>query len=502
MNKFLEIFKKIKLPNFKKISFPSRGNAKFKRPSIGGIIFWVITLALAVVGFLAASNLATCWTMTNIPGVPPASCNVQVNPLGTPVFNAEGTPISVADLPTPVIAAPEVQLPQWDGASRVNILFIGLDYRDTVTNEGPPRSDSMILFTIDPATKTAGMLSIPRDLWVNIPGGFGYSRINTAYSSGEGNKLPGGGPGLAMKTVENLLGVPIHYFGQVDFSAFEEAIDAMGGLYICIPYKIRVDPIGDKKPQVLQPGCQTLWGFQILAFARQRHTQGGDVDRAKRQQLVIYALVNQIFSPQNFPHMVSIAPKVYGEAQKGLRTNMSFEEALKLGVLMSQISPENIKGGVIDDSMVTFENTSLGGQDAAVLKPITDKIRVLRDEIFSTTGPTSPMANGDPVTLMQQDGARVRLVNGTYNQGLEQRTANYLVGRGANVTEAIPVADRLYDQTVIILYTPKLYAYRFLITELGLTGRTQLIMKSDPASTADIEIRLGNDWAARLPPGY
>jgi anionic cell wall polymer biosynthesis LytR-Cps2A-Psr (LCP) family protein len=112
-------------------------------------------------------------------------------------LNEEGTPIAPDVPPTPV-ALPEVELPAWDGASRINILFIGLDARDWAANEGPPRSDTMILFTIDPVTKTAGMLSIPRDLWVNIPG-FGYSRINTAYSSGVGAQLPGGGPGLAMK---------------------------------------------------------------------------------------------------------------------------------------------------------------------------------------------------------------------------------------------------------------------------------------------------------------
>jgi LCP family protein required for cell wall assembly len=150
----------------------------------------------------------------------------------------------------------------------------------------------MILFTVDPQTKTAGMLSIPRDLWVNIPG-FGFSRINTAYASGEGNQLPGGGPGLAMKTVEQVIGVPIQYYGQIDFHAFEEAIDAIGGLYICIPEKVRIDPIGDKKPRNLKPGCQNLWGYEVLAYARNRYTQEGDVDRSKRQQLVIMALRDQ-----------------------------------------------------------------------------------------------------------------------------------------------------------------------------------------------------------------
>ncbi len=74
----------------------------------------------------------------------------------------------------------------------------------------------------------AGMLSIPRDLWVEIPG-FGFNRINTAYTYGESNRLPGGGPGLAVKTVESVIGVPIQYYAVIDFSAFERMIDEIGG---------------------------------------------------------------------------------------------------------------------------------------------------------------------------------------------------------------------------------------------------------------------------------
>jgi LCP family protein required for cell wall assembly len=193
---------------------------------------------------------------------------------------------------------------------------MGLDERDWVEGLGAPRSDTMILFTIDPLSKTAGMISIPRDLWVNIPG-FGYSRINTAYSSGEGNKLPGGGPGLAMRTVEQLLGVPIQYYAQVDFAAFEEAVDAMGGLELCVPEKILVSVIGKEKKYPIKAGCHVYPGELGLGYARTRKTDGGDIDRAERQQQVILALRKQIFSPGNNPHMVAIAPDVYAEASAG-----------------------------------------------------------------------------------------------------------------------------------------------------------------------------------------
>ena len=186
-----------------------------KKISIWQIILWVIAVALATLAFIFTRNFVAGWQITELPGVAVS-------------YDEQGQPVASNDVPAPEsVAIPEPELPPaWDGGSRVTLLFIGLDERDWEVGAGAPRSDTMILFTIDPISKTAGMLSIPRDMWVNIPG-FGYSRINTAYSSGEGNKLPGGGPGLAVKTVEQFIGVPIQYYAQVDFKAFEEAIDSM-----------------------------------------------------------------------------------------------------------------------------------------------------------------------------------------------------------------------------------------------------------------------------------
>ena len=179
----------------------------FKRPSIGSIIYWVIGIVLAVGVMFFARSFTDCWKITELDGRPPASCGFQP---GQDIFNPEGTAVATVPVDiTPVVEAPEAETPKWDGGSRINVLFIGVDYRDWEAGTGAPRSDTMILFTLDPVSKTAGMLSIPRDMWVNIPGS-GYGRINTAFSIGEGSKLPGGGPGLAMKTVEQFLGVPVH----------------------------------------------------------------------------------------------------------------------------------------------------------------------------------------------------------------------------------------------------------------------------------------------------
>lgn len=472
-----------------------------KRPSVGQIIFWVASIALAIGGFYFVRGIVVCWSATALPGSAPSYCGTTTTAVSGPVLNEQGTPIATdaaALPPPPTVGIPDAELPPtWDGASRVNILFLGLDERDWAQGLGAPRSDTMILFTIDPLTKTAGMISIPRDLWVNIPG-FGYSRINTAYSSGEGSKLPGGGPGLAMKTVEQLLGVPIQYYAQVDFGAFEEAIDAMGGLDICIPEAITVSIIGKENKERIKAGCQTLWGYQVLGYARNRHTDGGDIDRANRQQLVIMALRDQVFSPENFPHMVSIAPDVYAEASSGLRTNMTFDDALRLGTLMSQIPVESIKRGVIDYTMGSLDNVILGGENASIMKPFPDKIRELRDQIFTSGGARSPLAQGDPAALMQADGARVRVLNGTYTQGLDVNTGNYLLTQGVPVTEVGP-ADGAYDRTLIFVYSPKLYTLKYLQTVFGITSSTQVRMQPDPTSTVDIEVRLGNDWANSNP---
>jgi LCP family protein required for cell wall assembly len=478
----------------KKIKFP-----KFGFSLVGKILFWGVTLALAVVAFVYARDFTKCWNLTDLPGMTPASCG-DSNTLVK--FNPEGTPVATEDavvLPAPPVTAPEVELPPaWDGASRINILFIGLDYREWQQNEGPPRSDTMILFTVDPITKTAGMLSIPRDLWVNIPG-FGYSRINTAYPSGQGAQLPGGGAGLAMKTVEQLLGVPVHYYVRIDFETFVDLVNMLGCIKVVPEETLILDPVGSgpDKVRITAGGERELCGWKVLAYARTRKTQGGDTDRSRRQQQVVFALQQKIFDPEVFPSLIANAPKMYYQLQNGIHTNMPFEDAIKLAVLGKDISPQSIKTGIIDTSMVTLENTVLAGEDASVMKPMADKIRILRDEIFTSAGPLSPIAQGDAVSLMRAEEARVRIADGTFTPGLDQRAGAFFQSQGMNVTE-VGAADTVYNSTVVIVYGPKLYTLRYLQSVFGLS-HSQVRFNPDPASTVDIEIRLGSDWAAVIP---
>lgn len=452
----------------------------------GMIIAWTIAIAIAVGAFVFLRNFVASMEMINLPGM-------------AVVDSPEAPAEDGAPTPVPDISAPESTLPaSWDGGSRVNILFLGLDARDLEVDA--PRSDTMILFTIDPVTKTAGMISVPRDMWVDIPEGFGYGKINTAYALGEQYDLPGGGPALAMKTIERFLGVPVHYYAQVDFHAFEEAIDAMGGLYMCVDKKIRIDPIGPKPSEPFEKGCSVRHGYQILAYARDRKTmEGGDITRAQHQQEVIMALRDQVLSPENFPEMVKIAPDVYQEASKGLRTNLSFEDALKLGALATQIDPSQIKRGVINYEMGTLDRSPDG---LSIMKPIPDQIRILRDEIFTSTGALSPQAVGSPVELMQAQGARVNVLNGAYGiveaTELAARTQVYFTSQGMNVV-GIGSADRTYDRTTVVLHNADLYTLRYVFDLVQANSNHQVIFRFDPAAGADVDIMLGNDWALNNP---
>jgi LCP family protein required for cell wall assembly len=480
-------------------------NIKIGRPTVPQIIFWVATVVLAITAFFVVNNFTQCWTFTNLPGIAPAKCGETTTSDGS--FTPEPGSTQEAVLPpAPNVIPDSAALPAaWDGASRINILFIGLDERDLEANQGPPRTDSMIVFTIDPVSKTAGMLSIPRDMWVNIPG-FGYSRINTAYPSGEGAQLPGGGPGLAMKTVSQFLGVPIHYYVQVDFNVFTQMVDELvkigGCIYVEPTEKMVLDPVGGGTDHiVITPGGERRLcdGWKVLAYARNRHTSGGDADRARRQQEVVLALQAIIVDPNNFPQFISAAPRLYNELSYGIKTDMAFDDAIKLAILGKDISPESVKTGVIDpqQGMAIFDNTTLNGEAASILKPVMDKIRVLRDEIFTSTGPTSPMAQGDPAVLMQQEEARVRIMDGTFTPGLDQRAGAVFQSYGMNVTEVAP-SPEVYGQTIIVVYGPKLYTIKWLQATFGISAN-QIRFSPDPNQTVDIEIRLGSDIAGTIP---
>ena len=477
----------------------------FNRPSLFQLILMGVGLVLAIVLFIFLSGFISCWRLTSLPGIPVPTCSSS-GPVAV-ATNASGTPISQTT--TPDVSAPQVQLPPpWDGASRVTVMVVGLDYGDwSVDREGPSRSDTMILLTIDPVSKTAGLLSIPRDMWVNIPG-FGYSKINNAYAFGELYKLPGGGPGLAMKTVENFLGIPIQYYAQIDFTAFARMIDDIGGICMDVPVKVKVGVLDENGTTVVRPGHQCLTGKVALGYARARDTgQGvamGDVERSQNQQRVIFAIRDKVLS--NLPALVTQAGPLYNELSSGVHTNLSLDDILRLAMLAKDIPLDSINSGVIDYTMMVDAKYDLNGQTLDVLRPFPDKIRELVDQVFGG-GAIKPTASGDATQLMKQEAARVLVINGSGVNGIATQTADYLKAQGMNVTGSGNMADNpdkyyyppLPGRTMLIVHAGKPYALKYLMALMKFDSANQLVIDFDPTATADITLAIGADWANSNP---
>lgn len=478
-------------------------NPTSKKFPLKWLLLGIASLALFAGMFILARGIVIGWCLSPLPGIALTGCGDGVS---NPIFTQPGkaTPeasVDVPDLPTPAPAIPDAELPPaWDGASRVNVLLLGLDtYDGSADRSGPARSDTMILLTLDPKSRSAGMLSIPRDLWVNIPG-FGYGRINTAYMNGDAARLPGGGPALAMKAVEQVVGVPVQYYAQIEFASFVRLIDELNKIPVYVEKKIFIDPIGPGDDEImLTRGPHMLGGVEALAYARNRYTEGGDVDRSRRQQQVIMGIRARVLEPENFSRLVASAPQIYAIIQDGVNTNLTFDQIMRLGMLASSVPEESIKRGVISYDMMLPYSVVINGQSQSVYKPIPDKIRELRDEIFTAEGATGPMAQGaDSLDLARQEAATVAIYNGTYTAGLAQKTADYLKSLGFDVV-IIDSAVTFPGSTIVVDRRGRPYTLRHLKELFRLNAAIQIQSDYNPGAAADIEIILGPDWAASNP---
>lgn len=441
----------------------------------------VVTIWLT---YSAVRELVASWNTTSPPGVtledPQEAAEVIVEELG-----AQGeAPLQSSGGPPPV---------PWDGNSRINVLVMGMDSRVEEPDD-VPRTDTMILFSLDPDSRTAGMLSIPRDLWVEIPG-FDYSKINTAYRLGEVYNVDGLGPGLAISTVENLLGMEIDYYAMVNFEAFEEFIDELGGIKVNVPDEIVIDPLGRNNTKTLEAGEQVLPGYLALAYARSRNSSGSDFDRAERQQQVILAIRDKILSAEMLPTLIKNSPALYQSLSEGISSNLTLLQVVRLAWIAQQIEKENIRRGVIGVDQVDFA-FSYDGQD--ILRPLPDEIRQLRDQIFSLAGPVVPMApQSDSQALIDDEYATVLVLNGTYTAGLASQTADYLRSSGLTVAEP-GNADEYYQLTTIIDYTGNPHTMEKIV-ELMSISPENVFHRYDVSGQADVVVIAGQDWVNNNP---
>ncbi len=399
--------------------------------------------------------------------------------------------IKESDEPSEVVYDPGEPLPRWEGTERVNVLVMGIDQREN--EQGPWRTDTMMVLTLDPVSMTGGMLSIPRDLWVPIPG-YEEARINQAHFLGEVYDYPGGGPALAVKTTQYNLGVPIHYYGRFNFSAFEELVDLIGGIDIYVPEDINDPTYPDEAyghdPFYIEAGQQHLDGEMALKYARTRHSLGGDFDRAKRQQQVIMAIFERITQPDMLPELAANAPELWQTLQGAVVTDLTLDQIIALARLTSEVNADDIRYAVIDEHYTQFWTTP---DEQQVLIPLRDRMREMRDYIFTTEAP-SPQHVDDPVARLTEEAAVIQVLNGTGVEGLAGSTTTYLQQQpGLSIAEPGNADHSEYAETLIVVYTGKIYTAEYLVTLFGLPSRA-VVHSPDANATHDISFVLGADF--------
>ena len=193
-----------------------------------------------------------------------------------------------------------------------NVLVLGLDKEiGSKTPASDTRTDTMMVVQVDPGTGGIRLLSIPRDLLVEVAPGK-KDRINTAYEHG--------GVRNAVQVVESFAGIPIDHYAVVNFKGFKDVVNAMGGV------KLNVEK-GFPAKWHMPPGIQTLNGNKALFYARYRGTPGGDLDRIRHQQQMVAALRSQLLKWSTIPKL----PKMVGLLEKSVQTDMGASDALTVG---------------------------------------------------------------------------------------------------------------------------------------------------------------------------
>jgi LCP family protein required for cell wall assembly len=379
----------------------------------------------------------------------------------------------------------------------VYFLLTGLDRRRWEEDPGPGLTDVIIVAFLDPVDGKAGMISIPRDTWVEVPE-FGSYKINQAFSLGEAYGYPGGGPGILMETAGDLLGIEIDYYVQVDFEAFVVLVDAVDGVKVNVPAEILVWPNAEMEGDMkrIEPGVQVLPGNLALGYVRTRDTLEGDFGRTKRQQQVLVGLQKKIFSTDYLARLIPRLPGLYRELATHVETNLSLNQIIALGWKVKDINPQSVQTKVIKEPMVQAE---INDENLYVLVPDLDRIRSIWQEMQEIDATPVPEPT-QVITLEEyvaEENASIAVFNGTSLPGLASETAEFLIANGINVTD-VGNSDKFKDETTIYDYSGKPFTIQLILNTMNL-NQTRLFYRSDPSVEEDIVIILGTDWALENP---
>lgn len=401
------------------------------------------------------------------------------------VVPQEGDGETVGEEQVVEAAAPAVRLPP------LNILLLGTDTRDE--RNDIPLTDTMILVTFDPNHQTAGMLSLPRDLWVPIPG-FGYeTKINMAYALGDQYGYNGGGPQLAKDTVSTFIGQPVQYYARVNFRGFVELIDLIGGVDVVVPHTIYDTeyPTPDYGVTTfhLEAGVQHLDGETALKYVRTRNMDN-DYARAGRQQQVIRAVVDKVLRTDMLPTLLAKLPRLVYTMRSSIDTDIPMALQLEFANYLGTSNLREIRQLVLDSK---YGEETYSDEGAWILRPDRAKVRTALTGFFAP-----PTDNGEGVALGSPAWVRIEILNGTGQPGVAARTRDLLLNQGWQVV-SIGDADRGdYQRTLIINYGVPDELVTRMGADLDLEPNHSSLDGLNVSAPVDLRIVVGQDFLSHL----
>lgn len=345
----------------------------------------------------------------------------------------------------------------------VNIVLLGSDKRES---GGAWRTDTMIVVSLDTEQRIVRLLSIPRDLWVYIPG-HGYDRINTADLWGE-LAQKGGGAETIRQTLYQNLGIPIHYYVRVDFEGFKRIIDALGGVDIDVECELT--------DIELTPGRHHMNGTQALWYARSRITTN-DFDRSRRQRKILMALWQQHLNKE----IILKLPALWSALIDTVQTDLPLDQVISLAYLGLQLDPSRIYSQSIGPWQVENWTTPEG---AAVLLPNYDAIQELLNSFYGEI---------DWAFVEKVNRTDVEVLNGTWQDQAAHLASTSLAWAGFQIA-GTGMADRQdYAETQIIVYNADQDTAE-LVAQLVDAPPTAVQYQTDPSSPVAIRVILGADF--------
>ncbi|MCM3784915.1 LCP family protein [Neobacillus mesonae] len=260
--------------------------------------------------------------------------------------------------------------PKWEGKEPVNILLMGVDARGTAEGE-IPRSDTMMVASLNPVTKKISLFSLLRDTYTEIPG-YGSDRINTAITHG---------PNVAMQAASDLLGIPIQYYVYTDFQGFIALVDAIGGIDFEVEKDMHYVSKADNHEYDidLKQGMQHLDGEKALMYVRFRHDALSDFSRTERQRDLISAIADKMQTTTSIAKL----PSILNDVNPYIDTNLSLNDMWKLASLGYQ---SNFKGSEQVPPMSLLVEEKIGGAAVLTVRD-SEELKTYVEEIVNPTEP-------------------------------------------------------------------------------------------------------------------